>query len=135
MIPIPRFLILLFFFLSLSSTYVAATNHVVGQVSGWDLDSDVAEWAASTTFRVGDTLVFKYSPEYDVQEVGQLAFTTCDTTKPIKEYNDGFTTIMLTEPGTRYFICGQLGHCDSGMKMEVDVLSLPPQANRYKNNP
>ncbi|XP_004493705.2 uncharacterized protein [Cicer arietinum] len=36
-------------------------------------------------------------------------------------YNTGETVIHITEEGTRYFVCGRLGHCQQGLKLEVQV--------------
>lgn len=35
---------------------VSATNHSVGDSTGWDLASDLRAWSAATTFHVGDSL-------------------------------------------------------------------------------
>ncbi|TVU44652.1 hypothetical protein EJB05_04098, partial [Eragrostis curvula] len=59
----------------------AATEHWVGDASGWTLGLDYAAWAATKQFKVGDTIVFKYSnPKHTVVEVGGADFAAC--TKP-----------------------------------------------------
>ncbi|KAJ0048757.1 hypothetical protein Pint_16684 [Pistacia integerrima] len=68
-------------------------------------------------------LLFQYTPEYNVLEVTQLAFMNCLTTNPVSEYNDGPTTIELSEPGTRFFISGGPESCL--IKLSIDVSSLP----------
>ncbi|KAF3438382.1 hypothetical protein FNV43_RR21144 [Rhamnella rubrinervis] len=100
----------------------AATNHSVGGASGWDLTSNIEGWAAETTFFVGDTLVFSYTPVHDVLEVHQLDFHLCHTVHPIHAFNDGETVIKLSRPGPRYFICGRQGHCSLGLRLAVQVL-------------
>jgi len=67
--------------------------------------------------------VFQYPPNHDVVEVTKADYDSCQPTKPIQSYNDGATTIPLTSPGKRYFICGTIGHCSQGMKLEVDALA------------
>jgi hypothetical protein len=68
---------------------------------------------------------FKYNSYHNVLEVTKDAFEACTTTDPIFYDNSGSTTIALTMPGTRYFICGAPGHCLGGMKMVVQVADRP----------
>ncbi|PON68275.1 Phytocyanin domain containing protein [Trema orientale] len=112
---------------------VSAANHTVGGPSGWDLTSDLQAWTAQTTFHVGDSLVFTYSPVlYDVVEVHQEDFPTCDISHPIKTHNDGETLVPLNQQGARYFVCGRQGHCRLGQKLKVQV--LPPLHNDGGNS-
>lgn len=67
--------------------------------------------------------VFQYPPNHDVVEVPKADYDSCQPTNPIQSYNDGATTIPLTLPGKRYFICGTIGHCSLGMKVEIDTLA------------
>jgi len=67
--------------------------------------------------------VFKYLPNHDVVEVTKADYDSCQPSNPIQSYNDGATTIPLTSPGKRYFICGTMGHCSQGMKVEVNTLA------------
>lgn len=67
--------------------------------------------------------VFQYPPNHDVVEVTKADYDSCQPTNPIQSYNDGATTIPLTSPGQRYFICGTIGHCSQGMKVEVNTLA------------
>lgn len=66
-------------------------------------------------------------------EVSKADYDSCQSSKPIKSYNDGSTTIPLSSKGKRYFICGTIGHCIQGMKIEVDTLASsdasPPAAS------
>lgn len=68
---------------------------------------------------------FKYNSYHSVMEVTKSAFEACTTTDPILYDNSGSTTVALTMPGTRYFICGAPGHCLGGMKMQVQVADRP----------
>ncbi|CAL0332187.1 unnamed protein product [Lupinus luteus] len=100
-----------------------ATNHVVGGPNGgWDINSDLQTWASSIPFSVGDNLIFQYPPNHDVVEVSKADYESCQPSNPIQSYNDGTTTIPLTSAGKRYFICGTIGHCSQGMKVEIDTL-------------
>ncbi|KAF3976263.1 hypothetical protein CMV_000537 [Castanea mollissima] len=101
---------------------VSATNHTVGGSSGWDLASNLQAWSSATTFHVGDFLVFTYTPVHDVLEVGKSDFEMCRVSHPLNAYRDGETVISLSSEGSRYFICGRHGHCDMGLKLQLQVL-------------
>ncbi|KAL5082063.1 hypothetical protein RYX36_010484 [Vicia faba] len=101
-----------------------ATNHLVGGPNGgWDTRSDLQTWASSLQFYVGDNLVFQYPPNHNVVEVTKSDYESCQQTNPIQSSNDGATTIPLTSQGKRYFICGTMGHCSQGMKVEINTLA------------
>ncbi|XP_054786119.1 uclacyanin 1-like [Prosopis cineraria] len=125
-------------FTSIFFRCVCAYNHSVGGPSGWDLSSNVQLWSAATSFLVGDNLVFTYTPDHDVVEVSQLGYDTCVISSAIGTYDDGETVIQLTEPGIRYFVCGRSGHCQQGLKLQVQVLAQPnngTNANRRRPTP
>lgn len=65
--------------------------------------------------------VFSYTPLHDVVEVNQQGYDTCTVANAIATYNTGETVIHLTSEGTRYFVCGRLGHCQQGLKLEVRI--------------
>lgn len=54
-------------------------------------------------------------------EVSEADHSACSASNPLRTHGDQSTTIPLTKPGTRYFICGTAGHCASGMKLAVTV--------------
>ncbi|XP_058779417.1 chemocyanin-like [Vicia villosa] len=105
---------------------VCGANHTVGGASGWDLNVNMHDWSSTTTFNVGDDLVFSYTPLHDVVEVNQQGYDTCTIANAIGTYNTGETVIHLTSEGTRYFVCGRMGHCQMGLKLEVRI---PIQSN------
>ncbi|XP_029127022.1 mavicyanin, partial [Cajanus cajan] len=96
-------------------------NHTVGGASGWDLRSNIQAWSSTTTFNIGDDLVFIYTPVHDVVEVNQLGYDTCSIVGALATYDTGETVIHLSEVGSRYFVCGRLGHCQQGLKLQVQV--------------
>ncbi|KAF7031112.1 hypothetical protein CFC21_042489 [Triticum aestivum] len=105
---------------------VAATDYIVGNpTGGWQGKTDYKSWASAQTFLPGDTLTFKYSSNHNVLEVTADDYETCSTANPVIIDNSGTTTIALTAPGKRYFICGGPGHCQNGMKLEVEVADRP----------
>ncbi|KAK7261054.1 hypothetical protein RIF29_27357 [Crotalaria pallida] len=120
-------------FLAMLIKLAMATNHIVGGPNGgWDTNSDLQTWASSMKFSVGDNLTFQYPPNHNVVEVTKADYESCQASNPIQSYNDGTTTIPLTTAGKRYFICGTMGHCSQGMKVEIDTdsaVSASPEAS------
>ncbi|KAI5412745.1 hypothetical protein KIW84_057393 [Lathyrus oleraceus] len=111
-------------FMAMLIKLAMATNHIVGGPNGgWDTSSDLQSWASSKQFSIGDNLVFQYQQNHDVVEVTKADYDSCQQTNAIQSYNDGATTIPLTSQGKRYFICGTIGHCSQGMKVEIDTLA------------
>ncbi|KAL6287418.1 hypothetical protein ACE6H2_011808 [Prunus campanulata] len=102
---------------------MAASYNVGGPNGGWDSTTDLQTWASSQTFLVGDNLNFQYAPSHDVVEVSKADYDSCQASNSIHSYSGGSTTIPLSSPGKRYFICGTSGHCSQGMKLEVDTLA------------
>ncbi|XP_026441126.1 mavicyanin-like [Papaver somniferum] len=101
----------------------SATNYAVGGESGWALDSDVQTWGSSYSFSVGDTLLFVYKPVHNVLEVTEYSYDVCNLENPISITDGTNTTVTLDALGTRYFICGTIGHCISGLKVKIVVNS------------
>ncbi|XVE57785.1 hypothetical protein DITRI_Ditri04bG0117500 [Diplodiscus trichospermus] len=102
-----------------------ATEFVVGDEKGWSLDFDYQGWAAGKEFRVGDELVFKYTPGvHNVLRVNGTEFQRCeaaDNTVPLTTGND---LITLATPGRKWYICGVARHCAArNMKLNITVLS------------
>ncbi|KAJ7298755.1 hypothetical protein O6H91_Y438800 [Diphasiastrum complanatum] len=99
-----------------------AATYTVGGTAGWNLNVDYKTWAAPITFKVGDTLLFKYSAEaHSVFQVSQANYKTCTISNFIKSYQTGSDSITLTDATTQYFICGTPNHCSSGMAVTVAV--------------
>ncbi|KAJ1272111.1 hypothetical protein BS78_06G177700 [Paspalum vaginatum] len=99
----------------------SAKDYTVGDSSGWKPGVDYTAWAKGKQFNVGDTLSFQYSAAHSVLEVSAADHGACAAANPLRSHRDQSTTIPLTKPGTRYFICGAAGHCASGMKLAVTV--------------
>ncbi|KAL1298939.1 hypothetical protein HN51_043227 [Arachis hypogaea] len=115
---------------------VMATDHIVGGPNGgWDTSSDLQSWALSQKFSVGDKLIFQYPPNHNVIEVTKADYDSCQLTKPIQTYNDGKTTIPLTSPGKKYYICGTIGHCSTGMKVEIDTTLATAATSSASSSP
>ncbi|KDP46298.1 hypothetical protein JCGZ_10138 [Jatropha curcas] len=113
------FLVLVF--VGLIAKRAFAAQHIVGGSQGWEESTDFNSWASNTKFKVGDQLVFKYtSGLHSVVELGsESAYKNCDLGTALDSKNTGNDVVKLTKPGTRYFACGTLGHCDQGMKVKI----------------
>uniref|UniRef100_A0ACD5WKZ9 Uncharacterized protein n=1 Tax=Avena sativa TaxID=4498 RepID=A0ACD5WKZ9_AVESA len=108
---------------------VTAADYIVGDpAGGWQGRTDYKSWASAHSFAHGDTLTFRYSPSHNVVEVTGDDYEACSVANPVSFDNSGLTTVALTAPGKRYFICGGPGHCQNGMKVEVDVADRPAPA-------
>jgi hypothetical protein len=78
----------------------------------WKLIARLLAWFAA----------FQYGAGHSVLEVSEADHSACSTSNPLRTHDgDSSTTVPLTKPGTRYFICGAAGHCASGMKLAVTV--------------
>ncbi|KAK1609484.1 hypothetical protein QYE76_033157 [Lolium multiflorum] len=108
---------------SVARVAAAATSYTVGAPDGlWDMQTDYAEWVAARTFHPGDNITFTYSRElHDVVEVGKAGYDACSSANNVSAFRSGNDVISLTALGMRYFLCGLTGHCDSGMKIRIDV--------------
>lgn len=74
-------------------------------------------------------VVFKYSGLHSVVELGsEAAYKSCDLGTPVNSLSSGNDVVKLSKTGTRYFACGTPGHCQSGMKVKVNVVSADSTA-------
>lgn len=69
---------------------------------------------------------FNYAGGHTVDEVTASDYKACSAGNSITSDSSGSTTITLKNPGTHYFICSSMGHCDSGMKLSVTVAAGGP---------
>ncbi|OIW04017.1 hypothetical protein TanjilG_30293 [Lupinus angustifolius] len=90
---------------------------------------DVLLSRASDQMEITIREFFQYPPKHKVIEVSKAGYDSCQPSNPIQSYNDGTTTIPLTPEGKRYFICGTIGHCRQGMKLEIDTLDSATSAS------
>ncbi|VVB13580.1 unnamed protein product [Arabis nemorensis] len=105
-----------------------ATTYFVGDSSGWDISSDLDSWTLGKRFSVGDILMFQYSPTHSVYEVAKDKFQSCNTTDPIRTFTNGNTTVALSKPEERFFLCGNRLHCFAGMRLQVNVEGNGPSS-------
>ncbi|OIT27753.1 blue copper protein [Nicotiana attenuata] len=100
-----------------------ATEYWVGGDKGWTIDVDYQAWAKDKTFKVGDTLVFKYTKgHHNVFKVNQTAFQSCTAPPPSEGLTTGHDVITLAKPGKKWYICGVPTHCsDHNQKLVITV--------------
>lgn len=65
--------------------------------------------------------VFQYSSTHSVYEVAKDKYQNCNTTDAIRTFTNGNTTVALSKPGDRFFVCGSRLHCFAGMRLQVNV--------------
>ncbi|XBJ18983.1 hypothetical protein VPH35_010031 [Triticum aestivum] len=100
-------------------------SHTVGAPHGsWDIQTNYSQWVSRIRFTTGDELKFQYSAAvHNVVEVSKTGYDSCNGSSPISTFPTGNDVVPLATIGTRYFICGVSGHCNAGMKVEVNVKS------------
>lgn len=74
--------------------------------------------------------MFQYSKYHTLSEVDEAGYRNCSTASAVLSSSDGNTTVALTAPGDRYFVCGNELHCLGGMRLHVPVSSRPHRAGR-----
>ncbi|KAJ0716555.1 putative Phytocyanin domain, cupredoxin [Helianthus annuus] len=104
----------------------SATQHTVGDVSGWVIPSNpnlYTDWVSQRMFIVGDSLVFEFpTGTHDVTEVSKDDYDHCHVGNPTSIIKTGPTTINLTSPGDHYYICSLEGHCLFHQKLAINVV-------------
>ncbi|KDO55610.1 hypothetical protein CISIN_1g030729mg [Citrus sinensis] len=110
---------------ALTAKEASAAQHTVGGSQGWVESADLNSWASGQTFKVGDQIVFKYTPGlHSVVELpSESAYKSCDLGTAKDSMNSGNDVVKLVKPGTRYFACGTSGHCEQGMKVKITTFS------------
>eukprot|EP00262_Sarcandra_glabra_P006364 TRINITY_DN18591_c0_g1_i2.p1 TRINITY_DN18591_c0_g1~~TRINITY_DN18591_c0_g1_i2.p1 ORF type:complete len:189 (+),score=15.61 TRINITY_DN18591_c0_g1_i2:95-661(+) len=106
----------------------AATNHTVGDSSGWTVPTPntlYTSWINNKVFTVGDNLIFTFiTGQHDVLQVPKERYDSCSGTAAIgSSITTGPATVTLTSAGQHYFICTVGTHCRLGQKLAVSVVS------------
>ncbi|XP_009595241.1 mavicyanin [Nicotiana tabacum] len=107
-------------------------NYKVGDSAGWTTigNVDYKLWAANKTFQVGDTIVFKYNPQFhNVMQVTHAEYQSCNASSPIATHTTGNDSITITTHGHHFFLCGVPGHCQAGQKVDINVLRTSSSAS------
>ncbi|XP_019264067.1 PREDICTED: blue copper protein-like [Nicotiana attenuata] len=100
-----------------------ATEHIVGDLAGWELFVDYNAWANGKDFKVGDTLrVFNYNgATHNVAEIDASAFGSCSLTDILYSDDSGKTTFTLEAAKDYYFTSSKLNDCNSNLRLNVNV--------------
>ncbi|XP_026443336.1 chemocyanin-like [Papaver somniferum] len=140
------------FFMVLAALCVGSMAEVykVGDDNGWTAKEhmpDYEEWSASKAFKIGDSIVFEYDPEWhNVVQVTHEDYRKCNASSPIKEnyywgshsirgaspnktkmvktFTSGKDTIPIKAEGHLFYICGVPEHCKMGQKVDIRVVAL-----------
>ncbi|KAE8728138.1 hypothetical protein F3Y22_tig00004779pilonHSYRG00152 [Hibiscus syriacus] len=102
-----------------------AAVYKVGDAGGWTSigNLDYKQWATTKTFQLGDIIHFEYNAQFhNVMRVTHSMYKACNASAPLATYATGNDTINITAKGHHYFICGVPGHCQSGQKVDINVL-------------
>ncbi|KAJ4955469.1 hypothetical protein NE237_012252 [Protea cynaroides] len=101
-----------------------AAVYKVGDSKGWTSIGQInyTAWAASKTFRVGDTILFEYNKQFhNVMQVTHLEFQACNVSSVINTFSTGNDSIVIKRTGHFYYLCGIPGHCLVGQKVDIRV--------------
>ncbi|CAN0886997.1 unnamed protein product [Linum grandiflorum] len=102
-------------------------SHKVGDSVGWTIlgSPDYKQWASTKSFQLGDIVHFEYNPQFhNVMKVTHAMYRACNASAPLQTYTTGNDSITITTRGHHYFICGVVGHCQSGQKVDINVLRI-----------
>ncbi|KAK1583007.1 hypothetical protein Q3G72_020173 [Acer saccharum] len=123
-----RFITLAIVAIIVLPTVVMATEYIVGDDKGWNINFTSQDWAKDKVFYVGDTLVFNYiAGNHSVFKVNGTGFKDCIVPPPNQGLTTGNDIIPLKTPGIKWYICGVKRHCaDHGMKLTINVQAEAP---------
>ncbi|RWR72432.1 blue copper-like protein [Cinnamomum micranthum f. kanehirae] len=108
---------------ALAQCTAAETTFNVGDAAGWTLPFS-SSWATGKTFVLGDKLNFTFDAQaHDVAEVSKAYHDSCVGTSTISLFTTSPTVIPLNTTGEHYYICTKSGHCASGQKLSINVVS------------
>ncbi|KAL4197444.1 hypothetical protein AMTRI_Chr04g251230 [Amborella trichopoda] len=110
---------LVFVMICLLEVSTAATTYTVGDSRGWTFN--MVSWPAGKRFRAGDVLVFQYDKSaHNVVAVNAAGYKSCLVPRGSRTYRSGSDRITLRR-GANFFLCSIPGHCQSGMKVQVNA--------------
>ncbi|KAI3453529.1 hypothetical protein Pfo_010192 [Paulownia fortunei] len=100
-----------------------ATDYMVGDDAGWNLGVNYTAWAKRKDFRVGDTLMFMYTPgAHNVLKVNGSDFQKCASSNATAvPFTSGNDVIPLAITGKKWYISDIGDDCPKGMKLVITV--------------
>ncbi|KAJ4712902.1 putative Blue copper protein [Melia azedarach] len=104
---------------------ILATDHIVGDETGWTINFDYKAWAQGKVFRVGDRLIFNYEQgAHNVIRADGASFQQCAKPNGVEALTTGSDVITLATPGRKWYFCGVGKHCEVGnQKLAITVLA------------
>ncbi|KAL5749263.1 hypothetical protein ACOSP7_023866 [Xanthoceras sorbifolium] len=98
-------------------------THIVGGSDGWTLFTDSTNWTKGKEFHVGDVLVFNYESDlHNVMQVNSTAYEDCIKEPYTRLFTSGSDSVVLSEVGQFWYICGVGDHCENGQKLSINVV-------------
>ncbi|GLU12815.1 hypothetical protein SLE2022_294740 [Rubroshorea leprosula] len=112
----------LFLATSLHMLPAKGATHLVGDTDGWAPSISSTNWTDSKKFHVGDILVFQYQMDlHNVMQVNSTAYKDCTKDGYIRLFTTGNDSLILSEVGNFWYICGVTDHCEKGQKLGIIV--------------
>ncbi|KAK9075781.1 hypothetical protein SSX86_004110 [Deinandra increscens subsp. villosa] len=116
-----------------STAAAASSVYTVGGSAGWTTigNVDYKQWAATKTFKIGDTIVFTYNKQFhNVMQVSHAEYRSCNVSStPIATHSTGNDSIIIKTYGHHFYLCAVPGHCQSGQKLDINVQRPAPPAD------
>ncbi|KAI3946558.1 hypothetical protein MKW92_042916 [Papaver armeniacum] len=120
------------FFMVFAALCVASSMaevYKVGDDNGWTTQNmpDYKKWSASKAFKIGDSIVFEYSPKDNnvVQVMSYNDYKKCNGSSPLKTFTSGKDTIPIKRKEHLFFISGFPDSCKKGQKVDIRVVDTP----------
>ncbi|KAK2654829.1 hypothetical protein Ddye_014685 [Dipteronia dyeriana] len=108
---------------SLNILEARGATHVIGGSDGWTLFTGSTNWTKGKEFHVGDILVFNYKSElHNVMQVNSSGYEDCIKEPYIRVFTSGSDSLVLSEVGQFWYICGVGDHCENGQKLSINVV-------------
>ncbi|KAJ3679394.1 hypothetical protein LUZ60_017405 [Juncus effusus] len=119
--------LVVFLCMFLFTVVASATQFKVCGSNGWTVPQpntiSYNQWAQRNRFKIGDSLLFTYAQGEDsVLLVNQDAYNNCNTSSPIKKFDDGNTVFTFDRSGLFFFISGVQSNCLKKESLVVAVM-------------
>lgn len=110
-------------------TCALARRITVGGTKGWSQNVNYSEWSRDQHIYVGDWLYFVFDKRYlNVLEVNKTSYEDCNDKGFITNITRGGRDVFQLKEARPYYFLSGGGFCFGGMKVAVDVQTLPSPA-------
>ncbi|GFZ03508.1 cupredoxin superfamily protein [Actinidia rufa] len=121
--PLCVFISFLILTASLNVVDVRGATYLVGDSDGWTPFTNSTNWTQGKAFHVGDMLEFNYDKGlHNVMQVNSTAYQDCIKEANMEIFDSGNDSLVLSQAGQMWFICGVENHCENGQKLSINVL-------------